>query len=127
MRYFHEKKKSISIFVSLPGKQMCYYAKYDTQCYGSPNINCVLYHNSVHGVQEGFLHYVLYQIDHNAVPVLQYCCLHYVLYQIDHKVVPGLHEWLLHNVSLFRTTTTINVLDIIIYCGNNICKNSSKR
>ena len=86
---------------------MCYYAKYDTQCYGSPNINCVLYHNSVHGVQEGFLHYVLYQI--------------------DHKVVPGLHEWLLHNVSLFRTTTTINVLDIIIYCGNNLCKNSSKR
>ena len=184
---FPWEKKSISIFVSLPGKQMCYYAKYDTQCYGSPNINCVLYHNSVHGVQEGFLHYVLYEIHHTVVPVLQYCCLqhvlyqiqywtildlqycclqhvlyhiqhwtvlvlqysclqhvlyhiqhwtvpvlqycclHYVLYQIDHKVVPGLQEWLLHNVSLFRTTITINVLDIIIYCGNNLCKNNSKR
>jgi hypothetical protein len=42
------------------------------------------------------------------------------------RVVDSRHEWLLHNVSLFRTTTTINVLDIIIYCGNNICKNSSK-
>jgi hypothetical protein len=48
------------------------------QCYGSPYIIFLLYHNAVPGVQEGFLHYVLYQIDHKTVPVLQYCSLHFV-------------------------------------------------
>ena len=112
------RKKSISIFVSLPGKQMCYYAKYDTQCYGSPNINCVLYHNSVPGVQEGFLHYVLYQIDHKAVPVLQYCSLHYVLYEIHHTVVPVLQYCCLQHVLYQIQHWT--VLDLQ-YCCLHMC------
>jgi hypothetical protein len=71
MRYFHEKKKSISIFVCLPGKQMCYYAKYDTQCYGSPNINCVLYHNSVDLEQSNAEYDITHVVDSSTVDLEQ--------------------------------------------------------
>ena len=79
---------------------MCCYAKYDTQCYRSPNINYVLYHKAVPERQEWLLYSVLYQIDHTAIPGLQEWYLYYVLYQIHHTAVAELQAMLLHNVIL---------------------------